>query len=214
MQIQHNCDSCGELEKVEKWQFFRKSLHSFHIKKILNDSVIYIIVLKYTASTLSDFCCRRGSLRYLQPVSRACEIWQVFLCFKMSQMPTVRSRGGKVWGLDGGNDYVPLAMMESNARQQFVHLHLWTVGLVTITGPGKKTLQSHYNNDSNSGQDRRSLCRPSLFLFLLLFLPLFSFPTSTLTFSSFYTNTSSCLPLKSLFISLWVSLLFSATIHT
>ncbi len=133
-------------------------------------------------------------------------------------MPAVGFERGKspVWGLGGGNDYVPLTIVESNARQQFVHLHLWTAGLVTITGPGKKTLQSHYNNDSNSGQDRRSLCRPFLLLPLLLFLSLF--PTYTLTFNlSFYTDVSFCpplAPLKSLFISLWVSLLCSAIIHT
>lgn len=97
-----------------------------------------------------------------------------------------------VWSLDGGNDYVSLAIVESNARQQFVHLHLWTAGLVTITGPGKKTLQSHYNNDSNSGQERRSLYRPPL---LLLFLSLF--PTYTLTFHfSFHINFSFCPPVK------------------
>lgn len=121
-----------------------------------------------------------------------------------------------VWSLDGGNDYVPLAVVESNARQQFVHLHLWTAGLVTITGPGKKTLQSHYNNDSNSGQERRSLCRPPL---LLLFLSLFPFPTCTLTFHlSFCINFSFCPPWKLtfqiIFVSLWVSLLCSAIMYT
>lgn len=76
---------------------------------------------------------------------------------------------------------LPLTIMESKARQQFVHLHLWTAGLVTITGPGKKTLQSHYNNDSNSGQDRHSLCVPLSF-FSVLHLFLFPPTTSVLVF--------------------------------
>lgn len=124
-------------------------------------------------------------------------VWWV----KQPQMPTAELRQGKVlfeaWTVE--MIMFPFAIVESNARRQFVHLHLWTAGLVTITGPGKKTLQSHYNNDSNSGQDRRSLCRPPLLLLLLLFLSLF--PTSTLTFNlSFHPNVYFCpllAPLKS-----------------
>lgn len=46
------------------------------------------------------------------------------------------------------------SVVESTTPQQFVHLRKKTAGLVTITGAGKKTLQSHQNNDSNSEQDR------------------------------------------------------------
>lgn len=89
--------------------------------------------------------------------------------------------------LDGGNDYVPLSIMESNARQQFVHLHLWTAGLVTITGPGKKTLQSHYNNDSNSGQGRCMLHGPTLPLRAPVAFP---FPNDCFSFPFLFRTTS------------------------
>ena len=101
----------------------------------------------------------------------------------------------------------PSLLLESNARQQFVHLHLWAAGLVTITGPGKKTLQSHYNNDSNSGQERRSLggalSPPSLLCPSTL---TFNLPFNTV-FSFFSPPPSVLAPLKTLFISLRVSFL-------
>lgn len=73
-------------------------------------------------------------------------------------MPTIGPRVEKSCSRPGMIMF--LTIVERNALQQFVHLQHWAAGLVTITGPGKKTLQSHYNNDSNSGQERRNLCGP------------------------------------------------------
>lgn len=78
------------------------------------------------------------------------------------------------------SDYVPSLSWGETLSSNLSTCNPETAGLVTITGPGKKTLQSHYNNDSNSGQERHNLSRPSL---LLHQLPLLFRTNYTLTFS-------------------------------
>lgn len=78
------------------------------------------------------------------------------------------------------SDYVPSLSWGETLSSNLSTCNPETAGLVTITGPGKKTLQSHYNNDSNSGQERHNLSRPSL---LLHQLPLLFRTNYTLTFN-------------------------------